>query len=253
MKKQQNRLKYAVVSVWDSLLECLFPPRCFVCDELLDTADLRRKRRIHTACRAKLHPVVQPYCYHCGCPLPDAEIEYCTDCRKHRSFLTEGRSLFVYRGDIRKAMYRFKYGNRRGCARFLAEEAACRMQPWIHKNGIEAIVPVPMAAKKERYRGYNQAALFGRELGQLLSIPCLLKCVCRTADTRPQKELNRRERQKNVKNAFQIRDSVVEYKRILIVDDIYTTGATAEAVAEQLQHAGVEQVYVLSACIGKDF
>ena len=75
----------------------------------------------------KLYPVVQPYCYHCGSPLADTETEYCQNCRKHRSFVAEGRSLFVYRGAVQKSMYRFKYANRRRYARFLAEEA---MQRW---------------------------------------------------------------------------------------------------------------------------
>ena len=77
--------------------------------------------------------------------------------------------------------------------------------------------------------------------------------MIRVKDTRPQKELNGRERENNVKNAFQSSDNVVKYKRILIVDDIYTTGSTVEAVAERLKEAGAEQVYVLTACIGSGF
>lgn len=77
--------------------------------------------------------------------------------------------------------------------------------------------------------------------------------MIRVKDTRPQKELNGRERENNVKNAFQSSDNVVKYKRILIVDDIYTTGSTVEAVAERLKKAGAEQVYVLTACIGRGF
>lgn len=114
----------------------------------------------------KLYPVVQPYCYHCGSPLADTETEYCQNCRKHRSFVAEGRSLFVYRGAVQKSMYRFKYANRRRYARFLAEEAMQRWENWMREKRIEAIVPVPMYSKKERYRGYNQAALFGRALSE---------------------------------------------------------------------------------------
>ena len=118
---------------------------------------------------------------------------------------------------------------------------------------VEAIVPVPMYSKKERYRGYNQAALFGRALSEKMDIPCIPRLMIRMKDTRPQKELNGRERENNVKNAFQSSDNVVKYKRILIVDDIYTTGSTVEAVAERLKEAGAEQVYVLTACIGRGF
>lgn len=96
----------------------------------------------------KLYPVVQPYCYHCGSPLADTETEYCQNCRKHRSFVAEGRSLFVYRGAVQKSMYRFKYANRRRYARFLAEEAMQRWENWMREKRIEAIVPVPMYLKK---------------------------------------------------------------------------------------------------------
>ena len=253
MKKRQHRLKFETVSVLDNFLECIFPPRCFVCDRLLETADIRRQRNVHAACRKKLYPVVQPYCYHCGSPLADTETEYCQNCRKHRSFVAEGRSLFVYRGAVQKSMYRFKYANRRRYARFLAEEAMQRWENWMREKRIEAIVPVPMYSKKERYRGYNQAALFGRALSEKMDIPCIPRLMIRVKDTRPQKELNGRERENNVKNAFQSSDNVVEYKRILIVDDIYTTGSTVEAVAERLKEAGAEQVYVLTACIGRGF
>ena len=106
MKKRQHRLKFETVSVLDNFLECIFPPRCFVCDRLLETADIRRQRNVHAACRKKLYPVVQPYCYHCGSPLADTETEYCQNCRKHRSFVAEGRSLFVYRGAVQKSMFK---------------------------------------------------------------------------------------------------------------------------------------------------
>ena len=134
MKKRQHRLKFETVSVLDNFLECIFPPRCFVCDRLLETADIRRQRNVHAACRKKLYPVVQPYCYHCGSPLADTETEYCQNCRKHRSFVAEGRSLFVYRGAVQKSMYRFKYANRRRYARFLAEEAMQRWVNWMREK-----------------------------------------------------------------------------------------------------------------------
>ena len=108
-----------------------------------------------------------------------------------------------------------------------------RWENWMREKRIEAIVPVPMYSKKERYRGYNQAALFGRALSEKMDIPCIPRLMIRVKDTRPQKELNGRERENNVKNAFQSSDNVVKYKRILIVDDIYTTGSTVEAAAAE--------------------
>ncbi len=96
-------------------------------------------------------------------------------------------------------------------ARFLAEEAMQRWENWMREKRIEAIVPVPMYSKKERYRGYNQAALFGRALSEKMDIPCIPRLMIRVKDTRPQKELNGREREKIMsKNAFQSSDNVVK-------------------------------------------
>lgn len=176
-----------------------------------------------------------------------------SELQKASFFCCRRTIAFVYRGAVQKSMYRFKYANRRRYARFLAEEAMQRWENWMREKRIEAIVPVPMYSKKERYRGYNQAALFGRALSEKMDIPCIPRLMIRVKDTRPQKELNGRERENNVKNAFQSPDNVVKYKRILIVDDIYTTGSTVEAVAERLKEAGAEQVYVLTACIGRGF
>ena len=124
-----------------------------------------------------------------------------------------------------------------------------RWENWMREKRIEAIVPVPMYSKKERYRGYNQAALFGRALSEKMDIPCIPRLMIRVKDTRPQKELNGRERENNVKNAFQSPDNVVKYKRILIVDDIYTTGSTIEACARALRASGISRVYFVVICM----
>lgn len=253
MKRLQHRLKYEIVSVLDKFSELVFPPRCFVCDRLLETSDLRSGRRVHTHCRRLLQPVEQPFCYHCGCPLPDPAVEYCGDCRRKKTFVKEGRSLFVYRGSVQTSMYRFKYANRRQYAHFLAEESNRRLGEWIRKKEIDRIIPVPMYRKKQWQRGYNQAALFAEKLSALTGIACDTHACLRMRDTRPQKELSGSDREKNVKNAFQVCDFVVKYKRILIIDDIYTTGATVEAMAEALHDAGAGEIYVLTACIGKNF
>mgnify|MGYP000323268305 CR=1 FL=1 len=176
-----------------------------------------------------------------------------SELQKASFFVAEGRSLFVYRGAVQKSMYRFKYAKPEEICPFSGGGSHAALGKLVREKRIEAIVPVPMYLKKERYRGYNQAALFGRALSEKMDIPCIPRLMIRVKDTRPQKELNGRERENNVKNAFQSPDNVVKYKRILIVDDIYTTGSTVEAVAERLKEAGAEQVYVLTACIGRGF
>jgi ComF family protein len=235
------------------ILDLIFPPRCPVCDGLLDVQELRSGSRIHARCAGRLYPVTEPACFHCGRPLLQEEREYCEDCARKKTALVQGKSLFVYRGAIKQSMYRFKYGNRREYAQFFAGEASRRLSGWIRDSGVEAIVPVPMYRKKERCRGYNQAKLFARELSACVGLPYEPTMVRRVLDTRPQKELSASERENNLKNAFQAADFVVKYNCVLIVDDIYTTGCTAETIAKELRRGGVERIYVLSACIASDF
>jgi ComF family protein len=157
----------------------------------------------------------------------------------------------VYQGEIKNSMYRFKYSNRREYAAFYAEEFVERYAQWLSWVRPEAVVPVPMYKKKQRKRGYNQAEAFAKALGTRLGIPVEKHMVIRVRDTKPQKLLNEEERKNNLKNAFQIAESIVKYNQILLVDDIYTTGSTAEAVTECLHDAGVEEIYFASICIGK--
>lgn len=243
----------------------LYPPRCVVCDGLLE----QEQNGMHEGCRKMLYPVKEPVCMHCGRPVPRMQDEYCFDCgRKQKereahgkhdiketgsaNTFIQGKSLYLYQGEAKKIMYRFKYSNRREYAVFFAQEAAARYGTWLEEHGVEAIVPVPMYPKKEQKRGYNQAEIFARELSLMTGIP-LWKGVKRIRDTVPQKELNDIARKNNLKNAFQIHENIVEYRYILLVDDIYTTGSTADAVTEVLYQAGAEYIYILSICIGKGF
>lgn len=150
-------------------------------------------------------------------------------------------------------MYRFKYGNRRTYADFFADEAQKQYGDWITGKSVEAVVPVPMYRKKEKQRGYNQADVFAKKLAYALGLAYEPAAVQRIVDTKPQKELGDEERKNNLKNAFHVEKFIVKYKYILLVDDIYTTGSTAEAVARQLLAAGVEKVFFLSVCIGNGY
>ena len=237
-------------------MQILFPPRCAVCDEILEAELIRAGWRIHPDCEPKLYPVGATVCYRCGKPLDLAEAEYCFDCRKKITagqplFCTQGRSVYRYKGDVRRSVYRFKYSNRREYARFFAEQAVAQQADWLQRNGVEAIIPVPMYRPKQRKRGYNQAEIFALELARQMDIPLVRDGVRRTRNTRPQKLLNDGERKNNLKKAFQAADFIVKYKKVLIVDDIYTTGSTVEAVAAELRRCGVEQVFFLTLCTGE--
>ncbi len=171
--------------------------------------------------------------------------------QNNMSCITQGKALYLYKGAIKTTMYRFKYSNKREYAVFFAKKAVQMYGAWMKERGIEVIVPVPMYLPKQKRRGYNQAESFAKELAKLTGVPVADDLVKRVKDTEPLKGLNPSERKNNLKNAFQKGKSIVQYSHILVVDDIYTTGSTAQAVAKELIKQGVSHVYFMSICMGE--
>ena len=202
-------------------------------------------------CAGDLRPVSGPRCYKCGKPVNGDE-EYCRDCSRRQHAFVRGRALLSYRGPVKLSLYRMKYGNRREYARVYGQTMAHRLGPWICQCGIGLIIPVPLHPSRKRKRGYNQAELIARELSKNLNLICASEILVRTRKTTPMKELNDEERRKNVERAFLVKENVVKYKKILLVDDIYTTGSTMESCAKALLAAGVQQVYGFALSSGRD-
>lgn len=244
-RKERSKRIYAAVT---ELLGLVYPPRCPGCDELLMPGTL-----ICGGCDKEICRAAEPVCKRCGKPLRDERTEYCSDCKAKKHRFCQGKAVFVYEGKIRQSMYRFKYSNKREYAGFYGKEAARLYADWIQKRKIEVIVPVPMYSGKKRRRGYNQAEVFARALGRELGMPVDTRLVKRVRNTVPQKELNDRERRDNLKNAFQLVPNIVKYNQILLVDDIYTTGSTMDAVTETLLFAGVKNVYFICISIGAGY
>lgn len=159
----------------------------------------------------------------------------------------------MYKGGIKKSIYRFKYANRREYAKYFAMYAREKYGEWIRQETPEVIVPVPMYMNKQKMRGYNQAEVFAQALAKETGVPMRADLIRRTKNTIPMKLLNDVERKNNLKNAFQTTQSIVKYKKVLLVDDIYTTGSTADAVADCIRCAGVDDVFYMSICIGKGY
>ena len=233
--------------LWNDYLkrirELLFPPRCPVCDEVLGAQD--RQRLICRDCAGKISFIHEPRCLKCGMALEDETEEYCSSCKKRRHIYDSGLALFEY-SPLRTSMYRFKYSGRAEYAKFYGRAAARYLGEQIRKWQPEGVIPVPMYAPKERMRGYNQAELFARALGNELSIPVYNDIVIRRRKTSPMKRLNARQRHVNLKNAFIIGRNDVKLRRVLVVDDIYTTGSTIDAVAAVLKASGTEKVFFVT-------
>lgn len=230
---------------WGKWLDYLYPPRCPVCDRI-------SAEGICADCRKKLVVITDDFCMKCGKPLEDSQREYCPDCSRKRHVFRQNRALLSYRGPVKLSLYRMKYANRRDYAEVYGREMAVRLGPWIRRCGITRIIPVPLHKKRQRKRGYNQAAKIARALGRELHIPVDEKTLVRVRNTIPQKALNDRERRQNLKSAFQLQKvaHVPVGERVLLIDDIYTTGSTLDAAAFCLVEGCKCTVYAACIAIG---
>lgn len=230
----------------ETLLEILYPGRCPVCHDIV----VPRGQTICRDCRKKLKPFAGPRCFKCSKPLSNDHREYCRNCTKHRYF-DKGIGIFVYSSVIQQSLFKLKYGNRQEYGVFYGKFAAEYAREKITRWEIDVIIPIPLHKKRMRKRGYNQSAIIAETMGKQLGIPVDIKILKRTVNTKPQKDLDEKERKQNLKNAFQT-ERPLEYSNVLLVDDIYTTGATIDAAAESLKMAGAKKVYFLTIAIGSD-
>lgn len=231
----------------DILINLLFPLRCPVCDGIVPIGE----GRICRGCRPKIRYITEPSCRKCGRQLNDDSKVFCTECEKAKHIFDQGIALYDYQS-IKKSMYRFKYKGRREYAKFYAEDIYCHFKDDIIKMKADIIVPVPLHKSRKRSRGYNQAELISAHLSRLSGIPMHRDIVRRIKKTVPQKKLDARQRENNLKKAFNIKPNVVILnKSVIIVDDIFTTGSTIDAVAYEFKRCGAKAVYFITLCIGE--
>lgn len=224
-----------------------------MCDNILFDRNSIVTPDICLGCRSKITYIKQPVCYRCGKQLEDDLQEYCHDCVAKKHNFKRGVAAFSYSQGMKKSMYAFKYNNRREYAKYYASVIAKEFKEVIASWNCEVLIPVPLHRKKLIKRGYNQAEVLAKRLCEQLSIPMDSKILIRTKNTAPLKELDEKERITNLKSAFQTDKSKLKYKRIILVDDIYTTGSTIDECADTLLRNGAEEVYFITACIGRGF
>ncbi|MGN0399488.1 MAG: ComF family protein [Blautia sp.] len=228
------------------LLDLLYPRRCPVCDDIVVPAG----KTICRECLDRLVPVRGPRCFRCSKPLINTEDEFCYDCGTRSHSYERGISVFSYDSVLAKSLYQLKYHNRKEYGVFYGKYAALYAEKQIRTWGIEALIPVPIHPGRLAKRGYNQAQVIAQEMGKVLVLPVETRAVKRIHKTKPQKELGPSERRKNLEKAFAPGKKKIPWKRVLIIDDIYTTGSTIDAVSKVLKKCGVQEVYFLTIAIG---
>lgn len=231
------------------VLDLLYPKRCPLCGSIRPYGEMAACRE----CIGELKQVVSPRCMRCGKTIEDETEEYCRDCRTVPKSFKRGFPAFFYEGAIKTSLYDFKYKNQRDYAEFYRDSILRIYGREIRELEFDGIVPVPVHPRKRKKRGYNQAELLAKELGKHLEVPVYPRYLERCVDTDPQKELNDKERMENLKNAFKIRQNEIKLEKILLVDDIYTSGSTIEACTRILLSAGTKAVYYTSVAIGRGY
>lgn len=228
----------------DGLLQAVYPRHCPVCDDIVS----RRGEKICLECLGRLKILTPPWCMRCGKKTEEGE-EYCGDCGKRKHLFERGRALYEY-DSAAESIYRFKYAGRREYADFFGEQITDYLVDFIRDVNPDALVPIPLHRRRKTRRGYNQAQLLAEAVGRRTGIPVCSRLLVRVRNTAPQKKLNPAERQNNLKKAFNIPQNDVKLKTILVLDDIYTTGATIDEAARALKAAGAERVYFITLACG---
>lgn len=216
----------------------LYPRRCACCSRVIPA-----EKELCAFCEARLPRLPEPVCRRCG----QARAE-CLCSHGPRPLYWDGFCApFYYRDVAAQGIRQMKFRGRADGAVFFAGEMAQTLRRVFPKENLDAVCYVPMTKRKQRERGYNQAALLAKHLAEELQLP-LLHSLVKTRDNRIQHKLKFPERQENVRGIYACRESLTG-KRILLVDDIKTTGFTLNACAEALKAAGARRVVCTAAGI----
>lgn len=233
----------------NTLLPTVYPRHCPVCHRVLPLGSF-----ICTPCENLLPFVTEPFCCRCGKPVTDSRQEYCADCRRFPKSFHSGIALWLYTSCTQPSMMAFKYNNRRCLSSFFIDELLKKHRYTLLRWYPDAIVPVPVHRNRQKKRGYNQAELLAKDLSAALNLPCYPHLLLRILDTPPQKNYRPQARRKHMQNAFIINPRQISLlarlHTILLIDDIYTTGATMDACSRLLLSGGVKRVHICSLCIG---
>lgn len=228
------------------MTDLLYPRRCVLCDEVLPYGSGALCGR-----HGDLPYVGQPCCLRCGKEIESEEREYCRDCEKHDRAFDRGFPVFNYVEPVKSGVLAIKYHNRQEYCDFYGDEIAKRVRPFVNRYGIDGVAYVPVHRKKLRARGFNQAYVLAKRAASALGLSLMRDALVRKNYTAPQKELDNVQRANNIKESMAVGRVYPECRNILLVDDIFTTGATVDVCAGLLKEAGAQHVYYSTVCVGK--
>ena len=221
-----------------AVLDLIYPVKCVVCGDF-------QERYLCQACLDQVEPIGPRICDTCGAPSLERA---CQQCREHPPLFEIARSVGRFEGPLREAVHELKYLGKRPAAHELVElmVAYAVSHPRL-ANGADAVIPVPIHPTRERARGFNQADLLAKPLADALELPTLEGVLVRTRAGKPQVGLHADERRRNVLGEFEVRRrDAIRDRIIILVDDVFTTGSTADEAARVLMMSGARSVRVFT-------
>jgi len=223
----------------DRILSLLFPQSCPLCNNISTTHKIAP---ICPECWNNISPYKGGLCKRCGRPILSERARICGDCMKKEPPFTQAGSYGRYEGALEEAIKQLKYHGIKRLASPLSDLLLRMPLP-----DVDLIIPVPLHKNRLKERGFNQSALIARAVAKRLHRPLLVNTLIRTRYTIPQVSLTASERERNIRGAFVVEDNRrIHGKDIMLVDDVFTTGATVRECSKVLRRAGARNIYVIT-------
>jgi ComF family protein len=239
--------------IWEKLTELIFPHSiyCICCGNIIDES---RPYALCNDCMEHFRWANEKTCCKCGKLLSENNRkELCYNCQENIHYFDRGFTCAQYGIYEKKVIFNLKYKRKTYLSKIIAEIMYDRML--LEQIKYDIVIPVPIHWKRLKKRGFNQTELIAKYFVKLQNATLNSKCLVRTKQTDASKKLNPEERKLNLIDAFNINKYCIGYiegKNVLVIDDIYTTGATADAISKILKNAGVNKVYFLTFVAGGD-
>src|SRR5277367_5538767 len=241
----------APVKSWlNTGLGFLYPEVCQLCEN--ECAPVK-DGFVGAKCWSHVRFIRSPFCERCGLPFEGdiTTVFECTNCREMELHFSSARSAVIAKTIVLDVIHRFKYQRQLWFEPFLADLLLREALPALRAQKWDFIAPVPLHSVKHREREFNQAELLARHLSDAAKIPLNNKLLRRVSPTMTQTRLTKQQRAENMRGAFAIRDGVkLNGEKIILVDDVFTTGATTSACAKALKTAGAGEVCVWTVARG---
>ena len=240
----------AARGAWETGLSLFYPDACQVCGGERATA---REGYVCPNCWQNLRFIRPPFCERCGLPFEGAITTSfeCANCHEMKLHFVRARSVIAAKGMALELIHRYKYQRALWFEPLFASLLIGEAAPLLRQEGWDLIVPVPLHPLKQAEREFNQAERLARRLARAMDLPISTRLVRRIEPTRTQTRLTRAQRAQNVHRAFGPIDSArCEGRRVVLIDDVLTTGATTSACARVLKDCGAEDVCVWTLARG---